>query len=462
VNTKAETGSLTSPQTITAMLGDLLAHDRVPRPTPPLTYLRRKAGRGLVAVYGDPADPAGQFTVTVAEDALRSEKAGQEAALSAPHWQGSWPGLVTEPAFGLAVQTFPIDATLPALRDAVAPAPSSLLWSTLAAAGSASLPAAADWTLRDVQAVPVRYKPGDRCVLRYRLDFERRDSGEHARTSVIGKVYREPEQATAAAALLTRLRASAAGGWCPAPLGSVDALALALSEDLGERNSDPPTRIGTEVVRPGHAHATATIEAAARALADLHASDVAPAATGARTASDEAGKAAKRGRVLADYLPARASTIAEVAGSVAERLQALEPVHTRPSHGSYKPSQLLVRGDAIFLVDFDQFCLADPALDVGYFLAYLRPPGMFYRRRGTREWFRSAARTFTDAYRDAMADRGVPPADITATLQRSPVYEAALLLKIAARRPNRLHSPRPGEVESLLAEIGSCLRAARG
>jgi hypothetical protein len=37
------------------------------------------------------------------------------------------------------------------------------------------------------------------------------------------------------------------------------------------------------------------------------------------------------------------------------------------------------------------------------------------------------------------------------------VFEAALLLKIAARRANRLHSPRPGEVAAVLDEVSRCL-----
>ena len=47
----------------------------------------------------------------------------------------------------------------------------------------------------------------------------------------------------------------------------------------------------------------------------------------------------------------------------------------------------MVRDGDVFLVDFDQFCLADPALDVGYFLAYLRPAGLWYHRAGRRAWF---------------------------------------------------------------------------
>jgi hypothetical protein len=40
---------------------------------------------------------------------------------------------------------------------------------------------------------------------------------------------------------------------------------------------------------------------------------------------------------------------------------------------------------------------------------------------------------------------------------RAAVYEAALLLKIAARRVNRLHSPRPGEAAAVLEEIDGLL-----
>ena len=41
--------------------------------------------------------------------------------------------------------------------------------------------------------------------------------------------------------------------------------------------------------------------------------------------------------------------------------------------------------------------------------------------------------------------------------RRAPVFEAALLLKIAARRANRLHSPRPGEVAAMLEEVSGLL-----
>jgi hypothetical protein len=111
----------------------------------------------------------------------------------------------------------------------------------------------------------------------------------------------------------------------------------------------------------------------------------------------------------------------------------------------------------VFLVDFDQFCLADPALDVGDFLAYLRPAGFWYHRAGRRAWFEAAAESFLSTYLHRLGERGESEAMCAGVAARAPVFEAALLLKIAARRANRLHSPRPGEVAAVLAEVSGRL-----
>jgi aminoglycoside phosphotransferase (APT) family kinase protein len=43
-----------------------------------------------------------------------------------------------------------------------------------------------------------------------------------------------------------------------------------------------------------------------------------------------------------------------------------------PTHGDFTPSQLLTDGEACGLVDFDSMALAEPARDLGQYLAYLR------------------------------------------------------------------------------------------
>ncbi|MDQ6662181.1 MAG: hypothetical protein M3Z24_14600, partial [Chloroflexota bacterium] len=104
----------------------------------------------------------------------------------------------------------------------------------------------------------------------------------------------------------------------------------------------------------------------------------------------------------------------------------------------------------------------DPALDVGYFLAYLRPSGLWYSRSGMREWFEQSANVFTNAYRQAMLEYGVSPSSVAGILERSRLYEAALLFKIATRRVNRLNSPRPKELAAMLHEVAACLAHEEG
>jgi hypothetical protein len=109
------------------------------------------------------------------------------------------------------------------------------------------------------------------------------------------------------------------------------------------------------------------------------------------------------------------------------------------------------------MVDFDGFCLADAALDVGYCLAYLRPSGLWYDRPGMRHWFERAATEFVGAYRAAMRERGIARAEIGRILDHVRLYEAALLFKVATRRVHHLNSPRPQELSAMLGEIAACL-----
>jgi hypothetical protein len=457
-----------SPTGVGAALDDVLCSVEPHRPRPPLTYLRRKPGRGLVAVYGSAKAPRDMYTVTVEESAVASDlvepgRTPHHAALD------EVPELVEIPPLGLTIQRFPHDERLPALAAAVTPYEHLELREALERTAT-DLLGTAPGTLRllSADAVPLRYKPGDRCVLRYRLRLQPTTSTTGAegpvQVGVIGKLYREPAQAHAAATLMTRLvAAQGKQPWTARPLAVVDALALVLSEDLGSDRDDPPTLVGTDVIRYGTAQPTQALQAlrqAARALAELHTSDTATAETPARTGEDEAVKAGKRASTIARYVPTLAGETDRVASRLCTMLNALPQDVLRPAHGSYKSSQLLFRAGEVHLVDFDQFCRADPALDVGYFLAYLRPPGLWYHRAGTRAWFARAASTFLTAYDERLAERGVDASTRAGVRRRCHVYEAALLLKIAARRPNRLHSPRPGEVRALLAEVTSCLDAA--
>jgi hypothetical protein len=430
----------------TDALDEHLARQGTDRGRPPLRYLRRKPGRGLVAVFG-PGDVGEIFTVTVDERSL-----------------GDPPGDGAVPA-GLTIRQFPDDPQLPHLDTVMAPSASRLLTGALESAARRADGVPPDWQLLGVAAEPVRYKPGNRCVLRYRLDFGDPDAaggaGSRPQTcTLVAKLYQDRQEAEAAEDLLARLRDEAAVDWAARPLGVVPGLPLALTEDLGSPRDPVPAVSGLDVVRPGGEHALEVVGRAARALAELHTSGLDTGGLSRRTGTEEAGKAAKRAGLLAQYVPALSPDVRRVSSALCDALTDLPTDTLRPGHGSYKPSQLLVRDGAVFLVDFDQFCLADPALDVGYFLAYLRPAGFWYRRAGRRAWFEEAAAAFLAAYLARLTERGESPSTGAGIAGRAPVFEAALLLKIAARRANRLHSPRPGEVASVLAEVRRSLASA--
>ncbi|MCV2492008.1 phosphotransferase [Geodermatophilus sp. YIM 151500] len=414
---------------------------------PPLRYLRRKPGRGLVAVFG-PGDGGNIYTVKVDEQALLGSPDGTASA-AVP-----------------AVQRFPVDPQLPHLDTVMSPAAHPDLADALAAAARRVCAVPPDGRLVGIAAEPVRYKPGDRCVIRYRLRFgdppSAAGNGAVTTCTLVAKLYRETHEAQAATDLLARLHDEAAVAWTARPLGVVPGLPLALTEDLGSSRDRVPARSGLRVVHPGSEVAPEVIARAARALAELHTSGLQPADPTPRTGADEAGKAAKRAKLLAQHVPELAPVVRRVTDPLCATLTGLPGDTLRPAHGSYKSSQLLVRDGAVFLVDFDQFCLADPALDVGYFLAYLRPAGLWYRRTGRRAWFEAAAQTFRSAYADRLSERGESAETCAGIVQRAPVFEAALLLKIAARRVNRLHSPRPGEVAAVLAEVSRALALVEG
>ena len=422
----------------TVALDGYLAREGTSRTRPPLRYLRRKPGRGLVAVFG-PGDLGDIYTVTVDERALTGIP--DDAAPSGP-----------------TVQPFPVDPHLPDLATVMAPGGHPPLAVALESAARRIHGVSPEWQLQDVAAQPVRYKPGDRCVIRYRLRFSGPATTDGARIAamtctLVAKLYRELHEAQDADELLTRLRALDAVAWTARPLGVVPGLPLALTEDLGSSRSAVPAHSGLDVVHPGSEDASAVVERAAGALAELHTNGLDTGDLRLRTAADEAAKAAKRARLLEQYVPEMTPDVRRVTGALCSRLAGLAADTVRPAHGSYKPSQLLVREGAVFLVDFDQFCLADPALDVGYFLAYLRPAGFWYHRTGRRAWFDVAADAFRTTYLQHLAERWESAATCAGIADRAPVFEAALLLKIAARRANRLHSPRPGEVAAVLDEV---------
>ncbi|HKO25671.1 MAG TPA: phosphotransferase [Chloroflexota bacterium] len=466
-------------------------------------YLRRKPGRGLAVIYDVHALPAGSrprvtprarpghhtrsMSLTLDEQAFNGTRicfSARQLHQAAVEVQP--PGVVRVGELGLSVQAFPADAGLPTLAASCTPTAPGPVWQALESAACAQL-GDDGWRLVAARAEPVRYKPANRCVLRYHLTLEhphlKGDAPSAHRTlTLFGKVYADLQQAYFVETMMQRLyeeqrglhagtRAgdSAAVPFLPRPLCLVAALGLRLDEAVQPADGHAePVRPGLQVLRPQLRRAPAGgmvdiprdgLRRAALALARLHTSAVRPTEKSPRTGALEAKRACKRAAVIAARYPAQAQAALQLAQQLAAHLERMHPDVYRPAHGGFKASQLLFVGPHVVMVDFDGFCLADPALDVAYLLAYLRPSGLWYHRPGMRDWFDHAAKEFVSAYRAAMLEWGIAHAEIDRILDHVRLYEAAILFKVATRRVHHLNSPRPQELSAMLAEIATCLAA---
>lgn len=404
-----------------------------------LTYLRRKPARGLLAVYRTGA--YGLVTLSLDEallDGARVQLRPDDVRL-AP-LEGRWPGVVSAVDGALSLLAFPSDPRLSRLAACCAVERDTEVFGALEAAAREHLNDPR-WELARVAAEPIRYKPGSRCVIRYRLAGR---TPEHGGVNVIGKLYRDPDEVRKVSLALNHLYCEQLA-FVPRPLGLLEAAGLVLSEEIRTATAAFPEAVRDAAIAAARLHTSAARGGAAECP---------------NSEADEARRVQERAEVLAAHDDVRSSDVLRIAARLSSRLTEAPPDAYRPSHGSFKPSQLLFAADGrLVLTDLDHFDLADPARDIGYFLAYLHPTAVWYGRGGARQRFESSAAAFVGNYERAARELGLP-ADVTrGILDRSRLYEAALLFKIATRRANRLNSPRAGELSSILAEVTSCLDA---
>lgn len=459
-------------------------------------YLRRKPARGLAVIYSvdelqsahkkHTHDPHRSVSLTLDEQALEGTRIRFSLVQTYQAEVEVQPsGVLQSPELGLSVQAFPADNGLPNLAQSSDTTPSSEVFQALEKAAQALLQEA-HWQLAAAFSEPVRYKPSNRCVIRYHLLLARpQDESQDVEQAtlrpltIFGKVYSNMGQAQTVQRLQQQLydeqRQSDMSPLLPRPLGTIEHLGLTFNEAV-----QPPSRrfnvtedawatlrTGTKALQPKVQFSkggvvTRTILPAeelrltAQALVRLHNSKVTPDEKAPRTGAKEAKRARERAALIAAHTPEKAEEVQQLAGQLAERLSSIQPEAYRPAHGGFKASQLLFHSHRVFVVDFDGFCLADPALDVGYFLAYLRPSGLWYNNQGMRQWFEESATIFRTTYHEAMLAAGITEETVTNILQRARLYEAALIFKIATRRANRLNSSRPRELGVMLQEISDC------
>jgi aminoglycoside phosphotransferase (APT) family kinase protein len=183
--------------------------------------------------------------------------------------------------------------------------------------------------------------------------------------------------------------------------------------------------------------------AAGAALAAFHSSGL--TAGKPRSIHSELARFKKRAARIGQVNPELGNQMIQLAEALSAWLDTLEPWGATNClvHGDCKPAQFLLQDGQVALLDFDHCGMADPAVDVGTFLATLQQMTVkrTLKNRGRQAlcaaWMPELKQQFLEAYCHAS---GSP----SGFLHRAAWYEAVGLLRKAIRGFERSpYSPLP-------------------
>ena len=415
-----------------------------------LTRAKFKPGRKLLAYFTFPAlDSSGQASHLVhlaaawqktadgtnqadAWDQLQ-EEANQSGLM--PVQRSLWREI---PDQGLKLEVWPFDPEFPHLVQLGKP--------SYVAERLASLGIVHD-RKQMLVVTPIRYRPGERHVLRYELSSPGTltPSGQ----ILYAKVYSNPEDAVRAFGVANRV---------------VDWLAANNQRFQGNR----PEAISQEdgVIFYSHAPGiplshqlnrsrrwlAAQLQMIGSALAILHNG---PEGLQADLKQNNFVNEAKVVRRASEHihvlLPETHDKILEILDEVQERYSSLPQEKPTFTHADFKADHLLSTPNGLTLIDFDTCTLTDPALDVGKFLADLDWWFAVQGISGVEE----AQEELLNGYRDA----GEPDRVVDERLARAKFFHVLILVKIVARRVPIYHKHWARTTKQIIGRAAKVLEA---
>jgi hypothetical protein len=310
---------------------------------------RTVALRATILPPGRPAPP------------IVDQAAGANQAVGTGGWRGYLPDL------RIALEMQPPDARLPSLPILTdAEQARELLERCVRAAA----PAYADLRIESCAPRIMRYTPGSRCTVLYRLTYSPQTKRPDWPDVVVAKTYKGEKGRHAYAGMQVLWEA-------PFRRTSGVAIAepLAFVPDLNVLVQGPVREEQTLQEKMASAARTNTpaaldelyrfVRQTAAGLAELHRSDVGFGAT--RTFEDELAEV----RGVVDDLASAVPDIAEAAAPLLAWLESRADAHPADPigtvHGTFRPGQVLIHQGEIGFIDFDGFGQAEPALDLSLF-----------------------------------------------------------------------------------------------
>jgi hypothetical protein len=354
-------------------------------------------------------------------------------------------------ALNMVVHVWPVDGELPTLVDATDPGRMiDVFRETLP--GALSEPFMVD----DCRIELVSYRRRQRCVLRYTIAGRTAAGLQVPRLVVYGKVTAFGDEALSSRMiemLRDRIAEPAARHRfsLPRPMGSRPDLQMSLLEALPGRalvGSALKARLRGRSA-PEALRLEELITTCGQVASMLHASGVTLGRP--RTLDDDLLGLQGQITMVRQFAPAFGDQAQAWLERIAALAQRSEPLTLRLSHGDFKHEQLLFDGASTGLVDFDGICQAEPALDLGKFLAHLRtevekiqgrtsvssPLGNELAERFLRTYVSAAGGRVKDEWR---------------LRRRTSLYEAIALLRLALISQQDLDQPTLKVMTALVEE----------
>ena len=331
----------------------------------------------------------------------------------------------------------PSQANHPVLHDDALPnAKHATNLSQAAAAFAASIgPSTKSPNVSVVAARVVRHKPGRRCLIEY-------DMADLKTGHVYGIIAKMGRRPVARRDFLTQRTIHDAGFekdavdgiYVPEPLGVVDQWNMWLQRKVAGV-------VATELLS-GPNGATIAVRIAA-ALAKLHTQG--PPPNRLHSLDDELAILRDRLETLSANRPHWKHRLEAVFAKCVRIATNLPVARSTPIHRDFYPDQVMIDGTNVCLCDLDLYCMGDPSLDVGNFVAHLIELGL--REHDDPAFFDRSSAAFIEAYFSLCAERHTGSVDAYTKLS------LARLIAINSAMPNRA-----AIAERLLIHCESMLR----
>jgi hypothetical protein len=219
----------------------------------------------------------------------------------------------------------------------------------------------------------VRYKPGSRCTVLYHLEYSQDGQPDHPWPDmVIAKTYRNEKGKNAfdgMRALWNSPLASSTTVKIAEPLAYNEQERVMIQGPI--REDITLKKFMTAAFRTGTPEAieglNEVMRKTAAGLAELHQANV-PLGK-AWQWEDELSEVRERIERLSSSQPGLVEAATPLLDRIKKLAHACPPDAGVPSHGSFRPAQVLLYKDQIGFIDFDSFCQSEPGNDLALFLS---------------------------------------------------------------------------------------------